>query len=97
MATVDVENIEEAGELFMEQMGFAHDSDGLSLTDDQLVNFLMLCYQIKYGIGDDDEEYEDVPPEMKVKIIKMHDGGDDMRSMMDQILGHGGPEIKDRY
>ena len=39
MAEVNVENMEENAELFMEKMGFAHDSEGLDMTDDQLVNF----------------------------------------------------------
>ena len=43
MAEVNVENIEEAKQLFEEKMGFAHDAEGLAMTDDQLVNFLMLC------------------------------------------------------
>jgi hypothetical protein len=89
MADVNVENMEENADLFMAKMGFAHDSDGLDLSDDQLVNFLLLCHQMKYGIG---EEEEDV----KVKVIKLGGGGD-MSSIMDEILGHGSPEIKDRY
>ena len=39
MAEVNVENMEENAELFMEKMGFSHDSDGLEMSDDQLVNF----------------------------------------------------------
>jgi len=42
MAEVNVENMEENAELFMEKMGFAHDTDGLDMTDDQLVTFY--CY-----------------------------------------------------
>ena len=41
MAEVNVENIEEAKQLFEEKMGFAHDAEGLAMTDDQLVNFLL--------------------------------------------------------
>jgi len=33
MAEVNVENMEENAELFMEKMGFAHDTDGLDMTD----------------------------------------------------------------
>jgi hypothetical protein len=92
MADVNVVSMEENADLFMAKMGFAHDSDGLDLSDDQLVNFLLLCYQMKYGIGEEEEE-EDV----KVKVIKLGGGGGDMSSIMDEILGHGSPEIKDRY
>ena len=89
MADVNVENMEENADLFMEKMGFARDSDGLDLSDDQLVNFLLLCHQMEYGIGEEEEG-------VKVKVIKL-DGGGDMSSIMDEILGHGSPEIKDRY
>ena len=91
MAEVNVENMEENADLFMEKMGFARDSDGLDLSDDQLVNFLLLCHQMEYGIGEEEEEEG-----MKVKVIKL-DGGGDMSSIMDEILGHGSPEIKERY
>tara|TARA_R110002110_G_scaffold86295_3_gene225282 strand:+ start:1951 stop:2226 length:276 start_codon:yes stop_codon:yes gene_type:complete len=91
MADVNVENMEENADLFMEKMGFARDSDGLDLSDDQLVNFLLLCHQMEYGIGEEEEEEG-----MKVKVIKL-DGGGDMSSIMDEILGHGSPEIKERY
>jgi len=86
MAEVNVENMEENADLFVEKMGFAHDSEGLELSDDQLVNFLLLCHQMEYGIGEEEEEG------VKVKVIKM-DGGGDMRSVMDEILGHGGPKL----
>jgi|TARA_R110002124_G_C8658070_1_gene489991 hypothetical protein len=89
MAEVNVENMEENADLFVEKMGFAHDSEGLELSDDQLVNFLLLCHQMEYGIGEEEEEEEGV----KVKVIKM-DGGGDMRSVMDEILGHGGPKLE---
>mgnify|MGYP003658316280 FL=1 len=91
MADVNVENMEENADLFMEKMGFARDSDGLDLSDDQLVNFLLLCHQMEYGIGEEEEEEG-----VKVKVIKL-DGGGDMSSIMDEILGHGSPEIKERY
>ena len=89
MAEVNVENMEENADLFVEKMGFAHDSEGLELSDDQLVNFLLLCHQMEYGIGEEEEEEEEG---VKVKVIKM-DGGGDMRSVMDEILGHGGPKL----
>jgi extradiol dioxygenase family protein len=86
MAEVNVENIEEAKQLFEEKMGFAHDAEGLAMTDDQLVNFLMLCHQMEYGVGQEEEEDDGV----KVKVMKVHGG--DMKGMMDEILGHGGPK-----
>ena len=90
MAEVNVENMEENSKLFTEKMGFAHDTEGLDLTDEQLVNFLLLCHQMEYGIGEEEEVEED--DGMKIKVIKMGDG-EDMRSMMDQILGHDGPKL----
>jgi len=97
MAEVNVENIEQAEELFMEKMGFAHDSEGLELSDDQLVNFLLLCQQMEYGVGADseDEDYDEEEMSedgMKVKVIKVKGG--DMRSIMDEMLGHGGPKME---
>ena len=97
MAEVNVENIEQAEELFMEKMGFARDTEGLELSDDQLVNFLMLCHQMEYGVGAESEDEEDYDEEemsedgMKVKVIKGKGG--DMRSIMDDMLGHGGPKM----
>ena len=44
MAEVSVDNMEQNAELFVEKMGFAHDTEGLELSDDQLVNFLLLCH-----------------------------------------------------
>ncbi len=90
MAEINVENMEDNAELFMGKMGFAHDTEGLDLTDDQLVNFLLICHQMEYGIGEEEEVEEDGG--MKIKVIKMGDG-EDMRSMMDQILGHDGPKL----
>ena len=98
MAEVNVENIEQAEELFMEKMGFARDTEGLDLSDDQLVNFLMLCHQMEYGVGAESEDEEDYDEEemsedgMKVKVIKVKGG--DMRSIMDEMLGHGGPKME---
>ena len=74
MAEINVENMDDNAELFMEKMGFAHDAEGLELSDDQLVNFLLICHQMEYGINEEEEEVEE-----------------------DEILGHGGPEIKERY
>ena len=86
MAEVNVENMEENADLFMEKMGFAHTSDGLDMSDEQLVNFLLLCHHTMVGIGeddmhDDDEMYDDdemmeMPrgKDVKVKVMKL-DGG----------------------
>jgi hypothetical protein len=52
MPNVNVENMEDNAIIFEEKMGFAHDADGLDLTDDQLVNFLLLC-QKQYIMGKD--------------------------------------------
>ena len=93
MTEVNVENMEDNADLFMEKMGFAHDTEGLELSDDQLVNFLLICHQMEYGVGEEEEEEEE---DMKVKVIKMLGGGD-MTGLIDEVLGHGGPEIKGRY
>mgnify|MGYP003648425716 FL=1 len=93
MAEINVENMDDNAELFMEKMGFAHDTEGLELSDDQLVNFLLICHQMEYGINEEEVEEDEG---MKVKVIKMHGGGD-MSGMIDEMLGHGGPEIKGRY
>jgi len=92
MADINVENMEENAELFMAKMGFAHDAEGLELSDDQLVNFLLLCYQ-GMVLPDEEEEMEEehMDGDMKVKVMKVDSG--DMRSVMDQILGHGSPKI----
>jgi hypothetical protein len=68
----------------------------LELSDDQLVNFLLLCQQMEYGVGADseDEDYDEEEMSedgMKVKVIKVKGG--DMRSIMDDMLGHGGPKV----
>tara|TARA_R100000935_G_C2729138_1_gene121198 strand:+ start:262 stop:543 length:282 start_codon:yes stop_codon:yes gene_type:complete len=92
MAEVNVENMEENAELFMEKMGFAHDADGLDMSDDQLVNFLLLCHQMQYEVGDEYEEemmeedmYDDHGDGVKVKVMKV--GGGDVHEMMNKLLG----------
>lgn len=92
MADINVENMDENAELFMEKMGFPHDSPGLELTPDQLVNFLLLCYQ-GMVLPDEEEEMEEehMDGDMKVKVMKVDSG--DMRSVMDEILGHGSPKV----
>ena len=95
MAEVNIENMEQNAEMFMHKMGFAHDESGLDMTDEQLVNFLLLCQQ-NYIMGDEEEEeYEEMDEEeggVKVKVMRIGSGGD-MRSMMDELLGHGGPKM----
>ena len=94
MAEVNIENMEQNAEMFMHKMGFAHDESGLDMTDEQLVNFLLLCQQ-NYIMGDEDEEeYEEMDDGGSVKVKVMRLGsGDDMRSMMDELLGNGGPKM----
>ena len=92
MAEVNVENMEENAKLFEEKMGFSHDADGLELSDDQLVNFLLLCHQIMILPEEEEiEEEEHMDGDVKVKVMKVDSG--DMRGVMDQILGHGSPKI----
>ena len=90
MAEVNVENMEENAELFVEKMGFSHDSEGLEMSDDQLVNFLLLCHHMQDGVGDEEETMEEEmhhdDSDVKVKIMKVG-SGDDVHSMMNKILG----------
>ena len=92
MAEVNVENMEDNAKLFEEKMGFAHNADGLDLSDDQLVNFLLLCHQ-EMVMPEEEEEMEEehMDGDVKVKVMKVDSG--DMRGVMDQILGHGAPKI----
>ena len=92
MADISVENMDENAELFMEKMGFPHDSPGLELTPDQLVNFLLLCYQEMVLPEEEEMEEEHMDGNMKVKVMKVDSG--DMRSVMDEILGHGSPKVE---
>jgi len=102
MADVNVANVEEQRELFEMQMGFPSDSEGLDLTDEQVVNFMLLCHKEMVApeeMEEDDyeegEEMEEMMPEdgeMKIKVIKL--GAGDVENMMDDILGHGGPKIE---
>jgi hypothetical protein len=95
MENIDVGNMERNAELFMEKMGFAHDTEGLELTDDQLVNFLLLCYQGMVLPSEKEEEMEEMQEmdgDVKVKIMKVDSG--DMRGVMDEILGHGSPKVE---
>ena len=100
MAEVNVENIGALMDQFEETMGFPADAPGLALTEEQLVNFMLLCHEAMYGGGyeseeeyDDEYEEEELPESgMKVKVIKMHGG--DVSSMIDEMLGHGSPKVK---
>ena len=95
MAEVTVENMEDNATLFMSKMGFGHDADGLDMTDDQLVNFLLLCHHGMFDDGmyeddnydDDDVEMMDMPhgEDVKVKVMKL-DGGN-VHEMMNKLLG----------
>jgi len=97
MAQVEVENMEDNAALFMAKMGFPHNADGLDLSDDQLINFLLLCHHSMVGIdGEDyDDDYADVDEEMmevpsggkdtKIKVMKL-DGGN-VHEMMNKLLG----------
>lgn len=89
MAEVNVENMEENASLFESKMGFAHSAPGVELTDDQLINFLLLCHQTQYGVGDEEEMMEEEPMEedgnVKVKVMKA--GSGDVHEMMNKLLG----------
>ena len=78
MAEVNVEHMEENAVLFEKRMGFPHDAEGLDLTDEQLVNFLLLCLRL-HGIEDDGPYYEGVEEE----DMDYHDDGheDEMMDM----------------
>ena len=90
MAEVNVENMEENASLFEEKMGFAHNADGLDMTDDQLINFLLLCHQGEYGDEEEVMEEEMMPEESDVKVKVMKVGsGDDVHAMMNKLLGGG--------
>jgi len=97
MAEVNVENMEDNAKMFEQKMGFAHDADGLDMSDEQLVNFLLMCQQ-EYVMGDDDEEYDDEEYEeedemmemphgkdVKVKVMKLD--GSNVQEMMNKLLG----------
>ena len=42
----------------MEKMGFPRDAEGLELSDEQLINFLLLCYQGQILPEEEHEEME---------------------------------------
>ena len=90
MADITVGNMEDNAALFMEKMGFAHDSEGLDMTDEQVVNFLLLCHQ-EMIMPEEEMEEEHMDGDVKVKVMKVDSG--DMRGVMDEILGHGSPKV----
>jgi hypothetical protein len=90
MADITVGNMEDNAKLFMEKMGFAHDSEGLDMTDEQVVNFLLLCHQ-EMIMPEEEMEEEHMDGDVKVKVMKVDSG--DMRGVMDEILGHGSPKV----
>jgi hypothetical protein len=103
MAEVNVASIEEQREMFEMQMGFPADSEGLDLTDEQVVNFMLLCHkemvapeemEEEEGYEHEEMEEEMMPEEgeMKVKVIKL--GAGDIQNVMDEILGAGGPKVE---
>jgi|TARA_R100000808_G_C2125533_1_gene135862 hypothetical protein len=89
---IEIGDMEKNEKLFMEKMGFPRDSEGLDLSDSQLVNFLLLCHQeMIIPEENNEEEMDESEGQVKVKVMKVDSG--DMRGMMDEILGHGGPKI----
>ena len=94
---IEIGNMERNEELFMEKMGFPRDAEGLDLSDEQLVNFLLLCYQSKMlpeemeetEMHDDAEHMDD--GNVKVKIIKMDSSN--VHEMMNDMLGSSKPEV----
>ena len=90
MADITIGNMENNAALFMEKMGFAHDSEGLELTDEQVVNFLLLCHQ-EMVMPEEEMEDEHMDGDVKVKVMKVDSG--DMRGVMDEILGSGAPKV----
>ena len=97
MAEVNIGNMEDNAILFEEKMGFPHNTDGLELSDEQLINFLLLCHQ-ENVLGDeysdeeemmyeDDEEMMEMPDgkDVKVKVMKL-DGGN-VHDMINKLLG----------
>tara|TARA_R100000742_G_C4225128_1_gene47930 strand:+ start:343 stop:624 length:282 start_codon:yes stop_codon:yes gene_type:complete len=92
MAEINVENMEENTKLFVEKMGFPHDSEGLELTEEQLVNFLLLCHQ-EMVLPEEEmtEEKMSEDGEVKVKVIKMDNGN--VHEMMNDILGNDSPKV----
>ena len=81
---VEVGNMERNEELFMEKMGFAHDSEGLELTEEQLVNFLLLCHQMEYGVGAESEDEEE--GDVKVKVMKVFEKAKTVMKVLERAM-----------
>ena len=88
---IEIGNMERNEELFKEKMGFPRDAEGLELSDEQLVNFLLLCHQTMMLPHEDEEMEEEEHGDMKVKIIKMDSGN--AHEMMNEMLGPMGPKV----
>ena len=88
---IEIGSMEKNEQLFEEKMGFPRNAEGLDLTDEQLVNFRLLCHQTMM-LPHEEEVEEEEHGDMKVKIIKMDSGN--MHEMMNDILGHGGPKVE---
>ena len=88
---IEIGNMDKNEELFQEKMGFSRNEEGLELTDEQLVNFLLLCHQ-SMMLPQEEEMEEEEHGDMKVKIIKMDSGN--MHEMMNDVLGHGSPKVE---
>ena len=85
MAEVNVEHMEENAVLFEKRMGFPHDAEGLDLTDEQLVNFLLLCLRL-HGIENDGPYYKGVAEE----DMDYHDDGHHDDEYEECDCEHGG-------
>ena len=77
------------------RQGFPHTTEGLELSDDQLVNFLLLCHQYQYGVGEEQQEEMMEEEEMmedhhgddvKVKVMKIG-SSDNIQEIMNKMLG----------
>ena len=85
MAEVNVEHMEENAVLFEKRMGFPHDAEGLDLTEEQLVNFLLLCLRL-HGIENDGPYYKGVAEE----DMDYHDDGHHDEEYEECDCEHGG-------
>ena len=88
MTDINVQNIEQNADLFVYKMGFAHDCDGLDMTDDQLVNFLLLCQQVHHLPHTDFDELRGVAMRDHV------DDDDDMPDIDEMMDMPHGKDVK---
>ena len=68
--TLEIGNMERNEELFMEKMGFPRDAEGLELSDEQLINFLLLCYQGKMLPPEEMEETEEMSEDVIIQAAQ---------------------------